>query len=84
MRGRAQRTPLRCSAWRTHIQQAVEEDLALNDDLAYKARQQFMYGSTRKFYIFHYTAWYISEICDRYQSKQHFLSHLPWGWRAPF
>ena len=45
MRGRAQAyTTTLLGMANAYIQQAVEEDIALNDDLAYQARQQFMYG----------------------------------------
>ena len=45
MRGRAQAYTITLLGMaNAYIQQAVEEGLALNDDLAYKARQQFMYG----------------------------------------
>ena len=45
MRGRAQAYTITLLGMaNAYIQQAVEEDIALNEELAYQARQQFMYG----------------------------------------
>ena len=45
MRGRAQAYTITLLGMaNAYIQQAVEENIALNDELAYQARQQFMYG----------------------------------------
>lgn len=45
MRGRAQSYTITLLGMaNAYVQQAVEEDIALNDNLAYQARQQFMYG----------------------------------------
>jgi len=45
MRGRAQAYTITLLGMaNAYIQQAFEENIALNEDLAYQARQQFMYG----------------------------------------
>ena len=45
MRGRAQAYTITLLGMaNAYIQQAFEEDIALNEELAYQARQQFMYG----------------------------------------